>query len=309
MNSAVSMPSFLNLRPEAELAPTSGIVDVASYGRNRQGIIPLWVGEGHLPTPSFICDAAARSLAAGETFYTYQRGIPELREALSRYHEGLYRKPVDLERFFVTSGGMPAVQIAIRIVAGTGDEVLIPTPAWPNFAGAISISGARPVGVPMNFDQQRGWSLDFERLEKAVTPRTRALVINSPANPTGWTASHADLQAILDLARRHGLWIIADEIYNRFIYDPALTVDGRSPSFRDVMTPEDRILFVQTFSKNWAMTGWRIGWLEAPPALGQVIENLIQYQSSGTPVFSQRAGIAALEQGEEFLAPLIRKNE
>jgi aspartate/methionine/tyrosine aminotransferase len=301
MNASVSIPSLLNLRPEAELAPTSGIVDVANYGRNREGIIPLWVGEGHLPTPSFICEAAARSLAAGETFYTYQRGIPELRAALGRYHERVYGKPVDPERFFVTSGGMPAVQIAMRMVAGAGDEVLIPTPAWPNFAGAISISGARAVGVPMNFTEQ-GWSLDFERLEKAITPRTRALVINSPANPTGWTASYADLKAILDLARRHGLWIIADEIYSRFVYDPALTVDGRSPSFRDVMAPEDRILFIQTFSKNWAMTGWRLGWLEASPALGQIIENLVQYQSSGTPVFSQRAGVAALEQGEDFVA-------
>jgi aspartate/methionine/tyrosine aminotransferase len=197
---------------------------------------------------------------------------------------------VDPERFFVTSGGMPAIQIAMRMIAGVGDEVLISTPAWPNFGGAISISGARPVGVPMNFDQ-RGWSLDFERLEQAITPRTRAIVINSPANPTGWTASHDDLRAILDLARKHGIWIVADEIYGRFIYDPTLTVDGRAPSFRDVMTPEDRILFIQTFSKNWA--------------LGQIIENLIQYQSSGTPVFSQRAAVAALEQGEDFVAMQI----
>jgi len=304
MNASVSIPSILNLRPEAELAPTSGIVDVANYGRNREGIIPLWVGEGHLPTPSFICEAAARSLAAGETFYTYQRGIPDLRQALARYHERVYRMSFDPERFFVTSGGMAAIQIVIRMVAGAGDEVLIPTPAWPNFAGAITVSGARPVGVPMTIDE-RGWHLDFERLEKAITSRTRALVINSPANPTGWTASHADLQAILDLARRHGLWIIADEIYSRFVYDPTLTVDGRTPSFRDVMTPEDRIFFVQTFSKNWAMTGWRLGWVEASPALGQIIENLIQYQSSGTPVFLQRAGIAALEQGEDFLAGQI----
>src|SRR5918994_7577794 len=133
MNASVSVPSLLNLRPEAELAPTSGIVDVFNYGRNRQGIIPLWVGEGHLPTPSFICDAAARSLAAGETFYTYQRGIPELRQALSSYHERFYGAPVDPERFFVTSGGMPAIQIAMRMIAGVGDEVLISTPAWPNF--------------------------------------------------------------------------------------------------------------------------------------------------------------------------------
>lgn len=306
MNASVPVPPLFNLRPEAEQAPTSGIVDVFNYGRNREGLIPLWVGEGDLPTPSFICDAATRSLAAGETFYTYQRGIPELRQALSRYHERVYGQAVDPERFFVTSGGMPAMQIAMRMVSGPGDEVLIPTPAWPNFAGAITVAGARPVGVPMVFGQN-GWNLDLERIEKAITSQTRAILINSPANPTGWTATLSDLRSVLDLARRHGLWIIADEIYGRFIHDPALAVDGRAPSFRDIMSLDDRILFIQTFSKNWAMTGWRLGWLEAPPVLGQVIENLVQYQTSGTPVFIQRGGLAALEQGEEFVAHQIAR--
>jgi aspartate/methionine/tyrosine aminotransferase len=133
-------------------------------------------------------------------------------------------------------------------------------------------------------------------------------MINSPANPTGWTASLSDLRSILDLARRHGLWVIADEIYGRFVFDGPLAVEGsRAPSFRDVMAPDDRVIFVQTFSKNWAMTGWRLGWLEAPPALGQIIENLVQYSSSGTPVFIQRAGIAALDQGEGFLAHQVTR--
>jgi aspartate/methionine/tyrosine aminotransferase len=306
MNAPVPTPSRFNLRPEAEQAPTSGIVDVFSYGRNRPGIIPLWVGEGDLPTPSFICEAAARSLQQGETFYTYQRGIPELRQAIARYHERVYGKAFDHERFFVTSGGMAAMQIVFRMISGPGDEVLVPTPAWPNFVGAITVAGALAIGVPLTIDAG-GWQLDVERLEQAITPRTRALVINSPSNPTGWTASHADLRAALDLARRHGLWIVADEIYGRFIHDPALNVDGRTPSFRDVMEPEDKVLFVQTFSKNWAMTGWRLGWIEAPPALGQVIENLVQYQSSGTPVFIQRGGIAAMEGGEGFIAEQIAR--
>ncbi|WP_457091642.1 pyridoxal phosphate-dependent aminotransferase [Microvirga sp. P5_D2] len=306
MNVSAPVPSVLNLRSEAEQAPTSGIVDVFSYGRNKSGIIPLWVGEGDLTTPSFIRDAAARSLSEGETFYTYQRGIPELRQAIANYHERVYRKPFDPERFFVTSGGMPAMQIIFRMISGTGDEVLVPTPAWPNFAGAITISGARPVSVPMNIDA-KGWHLDFERLEQSITPRTRAIVINSPSNPTGWTASHEDLRLVLRMARRHGLWIVADEIYSRFVHDPAFDIDGRTPSFRDVMEPEDKVLFVQTFSKNWAMTGWRLGWLEAPPAMGQVIENLVQYQTSGTPVFVQRGGVAAMEQGEAFIADQIAR--
>jgi aspartate/methionine/tyrosine aminotransferase len=307
MNAPLSALLALGLRPEAEHAPSSGIVDVFNYGRNREGLIPLWVGEGDLPTPSFICEAAAASLARGETFYTYQRGIPELRQAIASYHERVYGLPADPERFFVTCGGMHAVQTAVRMVAGNGDEVLVPTPAWPNFVGALTVAGARPVSVPLAKDEG-GWRLDLSRLAAAVTPRTRAIVINSPANPTGWTATEADQRAILDLARRRGLWIIADEIYGRFVFDPALKIGtGRAPSFRDVMTDEDRVLFVQTFSKNWAMTGWRLGWLEAPAALGQVIENLVQYSNSGVATFIQRAGVAALEQGEAFLADQIAR--
>lgn len=290
------------IRPEAARAPVSGIVDVANRGRGKPGLIPLWVGEGDLPTPAFIAEAATRSLAAGETFYTWQRGIPELRQALARYHDRHYGAGHDPERFFVTGSGMQSVQIAARIVAGAGDEVLIPTPAWPNFAAAFELGGARSVSVPMDFGDN-GVTLDLARLAAAVTPRTRAIALNSPANPTGWTASHDELVAILALARQHGLWIIADEIYGRFVYGGAL----RAPSFKDVMEPDDRIMFVQTFSKNWAMTGWRIGWLEAPAALGQVIENLIQYSTSGCPVFVQRGAIAALDHGESFVEHQIAR--
>jgi aspartate/methionine/tyrosine aminotransferase len=137
-----------------------------------------------------------------------------------------------------------------------------------------------------------GWSLDVDRLAAAVTPRTRAIFVNSPSNPTGWTADRETLAAIVDLARRHGLWIIADEIYSLFHYD-----GGRAPSFMDVMEAEDRILFVNTFSKNWAMTGWRIGWLTLHPSLQQVFENLVQYATSGVAAFMQRGAVAALEEG------------
>jgi aspartate/methionine/tyrosine aminotransferase len=298
--------SPLPLRPEALGAPTSGIVDVFNYGRTREGLIPLWVGEGDLPTPSFICEAATKSLFAGETFYTYQRGIPELRAALAGYLERVYGMPSDPERFFVTSGGMHAIQIAVRMICGSGDEVVVPTPAWPNFVGAITVAGAVPVEVPLDADSA-GWHLDLERIAAAITPRTRAIFVNSPSNPTGWTASVEDLRGVLSLARAFGLWIVADEIYGRFVYDTAPRIAGRAPSFRDVTSADERILFVQTFSKNWAMTGWRVGWLEAPAALGEVIENLIQYSSSGTPVFAQRAAVAALADGEGFLADQIAR--
>jgi aspartate/methionine/tyrosine aminotransferase len=290
------MPRFIDLvRPEAAGAPASGIVEVSNYGRGREGLIPLWVGEGDAPTPAFIQDAAMRSMKAGETFYTWQRGIPELRDAIARYMTMVYGRPFTRERFFVTGGGMQAIQIAMRMVAGAGDEVIVPTPAWPNFTAAIGISGASTVPVPMDFGNA-GWTLDVERIAAAVNERTRAIVINSPSNPTGWTATRGELEAVLDLARERGLWIVADEIYGRFSFEAE-----RAPSFHDIRLPDDRILFAQTMSKNWAMTGWRIGWLEAPEELGDVVENLVQYSTSGSPVFAQRAAIAALDHGESFI--------
>jgi aspartate/methionine/tyrosine aminotransferase len=294
------------IRPEALAAPESGIVEVFNYGRGREGLIPLWVGEGDLPTPDFICRAANASLAAGETFYEAQRGHPALREAISRYMSRLYRRELAPDRFHVTIGGMHALQLAMRLAAGSGDEVIVPTPAWPNFDGALHALGVQPVQVPMTLTAQGNgarWFLDIDRLKAASTPRTRAIVVNSPANPTGWTATRDELVEILALARRHGLWIIADEIYGRFVYgDEAL-----APSFHDVMEDGDRILFVQTLSKNWAMTGWRVGWLECDPSLGQTIENLIQYSSSGVPTFVQRAATAAIEEGEGFVAEQVAR--
>ncbi len=283
------------LRSEARDAPESGIVEVFNYGRGRKGLIPLWVGEGDLPTPEFISAVAARSLAAGETFYTWQRGLPELRAALARYHQRVYGRPFPADRFFVTGGGMQAIQIACRMIAGGGDEVLVPTPTWPNISAAIGIAGATPVAVPMGLGNA-GWALDLERLFAAASPRTTAIFLNSPTNPTGWTARPAELTAILDFARRRGLWIVADEVYHRFFY-----AGDRAPSFYDIADPDERVLFVNTFSKNWAMTGWRIGWLSAPPALGQAIENLIQYSTSGVAAFMQRAATVALDDGDDFL--------
>jgi aspartate/methionine/tyrosine aminotransferase len=290
------------LRREAREAPDSGIVEVFNYGRGREGLIPLWAGEGDLPTPAFICEAAARSLAAGETFYTYQRGLPELRAALARYHARHFGRDFPAERFFVTGGGMQAIQIAIAATAGTGDEMILLTPAWPNFAGAAGIAGARPVAVPLDFDGAH-WHLDFDRLRAAINAKTRAMFINSPSNPTGWTATEADLREILELARSRGLWIIADEVYSRFVFGDA----ERAPSFYDLIEEDDRVIFVNTFSKNWAMTGWRIGWLAAPAMLGGVIENLIQYSTSGVAAFMQRGAIAAVEEGEDFLRMQIAR--
>lgn len=293
------MPSSLldRLSTDSRRAPESGIVEVFDYGRGRPGLIPMWSGEGDLPTPPFIYEAATRALAAGETYYTYQRGIPDLRAAIARYMERTHGRPVSPDRFYVTCSGMQALQIAFTMVTAAGDEVIVPTPAWPNAAAAVGVRGAVPVSVPMTLGNQ-GWTLDIDQLAAAITPRTKAMFINSPCNPTGWTATREELAAILAVARAKGVWIIADEIYSRFYYSGS----GVAPSFRDVAEPDDAILFVNTMSKNWAMTGWRVGWLETPAALGQVAENLIQYSTSGVAQFMQKAALVALDQGDAFIA-------
>lgn len=290
------------LSPQARNAPESGIVEIFNEGWGRDDLIPLWAGEGDLPTPDFIVEAAKASLDRGETFYTYQRGIPPLREALAVYHEGLYGKPFSPERFLVTGSGMQAIQLAVQAVCRSGGEMIVPTPAWPNITAAIEIHGARAVSVPMR-ETEDGWQLDLEDVEAAITPRTRALFLNSPCNPTGWVADKALLTAFLDLARRHGLWIVADEIYALFHYGEG----DRAPSFYDIAEEDDQIVFVNSMSKNWAMTGWRVGWISAPAALGQVFENLIQYSTSGVPSFSQWGAVAALTSGETFLKDQVAR--
>lgn len=299
-------PYLERVRAHVRALPESGIVEVMNYGRARPGMIPLWAGEGDVPTPPFICEAAAAALHAGETFYTWQRGLPELRGAIARYMSGLYGIAEDPERYFVTGSGMQAIHIALAMAVGAGDEVIIPSPAWPNAAAAAQKAGARPVPVPFRYGPQ-GFTLDHERLAAAVTERTRAIFLNTPANPTGFVATHDDLRAVLALARRHGLWIIADEIYGRFYYDADDGTPARAPSLHDVMADDDHILFVQTFSKNWAMTGWRVGWIEANPKLGQIIENLIQYSTSGVAAFMQRGAVAALDLGEGFVAEQVAR--
>lgn len=295
--------SLLNsLSPRALAAPESGIVELITYARGQEGLIPLWAGEGDLPSPDFINKAASDALLGGETFYTWQRGIPELRDALSRYYERHFAVSLPYDHFYVTGSGMHAIMLAVQALTSPGDELIYLSPAWPNIIASVEIGGAKAVALPLDF-VSGGWSLDLQKLEALITPRTRALFINTPSNPTGWTATGEELAAILALARKHGIWIIADEIYALYYYGDA----PRAASFMDVMEPDDRIVFANSFSKNWSMTGWRVGWLVAPPELGQVIENLVQYSNSGVAQFMQRGCVVALDQGDDFVRQNIER--
>jgi aspartate/methionine/tyrosine aminotransferase len=292
---------FSRLTAAVQNEPESGIVTAAMYGFDKPNIIPFWSGQGNLPTPELFSRSATESLLKGETFYTYQGGIPELREALARYHTRHYGREFDAENFLVTGGGMQAIQTAIQMIAGEGDEIIIPTPAWPNYSGPLRIQGSRPVEVPMSLSNGK-WFLDLDRLRDAITPRTKAICLNSPSNPLGWTATQEELIAIRDMCRKAGIWILADEVYGRFFYS-----GKRAPSFLDVCDTEEQLLLCNTFSKNWAMTGWRVGWLQAPKALAATIERVIQYNTSGTAVFLQRGCVTALDEGEDFIQQQVTK--
>jgi aspartate aminotransferase len=290
-----------DISARAAAAPRSGIGEIVTYARGRENLMPLWIGEGDLPTPDFITRAAGEALAAGETFYTWTQGIPELRQAIVRYYDRHYGNNLSVDNIYVTGSGMQSIVLAIQTVASAGDEIIYLSPAWPNVVHAITLAEARPKSVVLDFVDGQ-WTIDIDRLASSITPKTRALFINSPSNPTGWTATREDLRAILDLARRHGLWIVADEIYGLYYFDGA-----RAPSFMDVMEPEDRIIFANSFSKNWCMTGWRVGWMVAPAEIGQTLTNLIQYSTSGVAQFMQKGAIAALDHGDEFVRTNIER--
>jgi aspartate/methionine/tyrosine aminotransferase len=270
----------------------SRIRELYNEGVGKPGILPFWVGEPDEPTPDFIRKAGMDSIAAGEVFYTHNLGIPELREALAAYLSGLHNK-VAADQVVVTSAGVNALMLASQLLVDPGDAVVEVVPLWPNLLEIPKILGARVSTVPLVFTAE-GWQLDVDRLIDALKPGTRALYLNSPSNPTGWVVRREQQRALLEHCRRHGIWIFADDAYERLYFGAG----GVAPSFLDISEPEDRLVSANTFSKSWLMTGWRLGWLVVPPALTADLGKLVEYNTSCAPVFVQRAGIAALTEGD-----------
>ena len=281
--------------------PISEIIEIADLARHESDVIKLWVGESDLTTPDFIREAAMSALQRGETRYTYSRGIPVLRETLAQYLSRLYHTTIESDRISVTVGGMQAVMQAFQALLDPGDEVVIPSPAWTNVFEAVNIVGAQVQPVPLRLGNN-GWHLDIEEMFAAVTPKTRALVVNSPHNPTGWIMTKDEMRAVLEFARRRGLWIVTDEVYTRITFEVP-----RATSMLELCEPEDRVIAANTFSKNWAMTGWRVGWVVAPPSLGDVFENLLQYGTTGVATFIQHGADAAIQGGESFVTSFVER--
>jgi aspartate/methionine/tyrosine aminotransferase len=274
---------------------------LANQAMGRDGVIPLWFGEPDVVTPEFIREAAKSAIDDGQTFYQANAGITPLREALATYMNGLYRTAFDTDNIIVTGSGMSALALAAQCVLTQGDEVLIPTPVWPNLPSVPQILGASVTRIPLK-PVDNTWTLDLDELFDRCAPQTRALLINSPNNPTGWMLTDAEQQTILEFCRARDLWLIADEVYNRIVYDRPF-----APTFADKVTEDDRYLLVNSFSKTWAMTGWRLGWMTAPRSLRITLEMLVEYNFSCIFAPTQLAGVVAVEQGEPFVKAALER--
>ena len=288
------------MRSAIEELPGSRIREVANAGMGRDDVLAFWFGESDEVTPLAVREAAAASLMQGETFYSHNLGLPALREGLSAYTSALHR-PVDVDRIAVTSAGVTALMIAMQMLAGAGDEVVVVVPVWPNLTAQPAILGANVKRVALAPGVDGAWALDLQALLEAVTSATRVLLVNAPNNPTGWTLTPAEQQALLDHCRKTGTWIVADEVYERVWFGPG----PAAPSFLDIAEPADRLVVAQSFSKTFLMTGWRLGWLVLPPGHMDAVGKLIEFNSSCAPVFVQRGALAALALEADFVPGLV----
>lgn len=288
--------------------PHSRIRELAEVAMSMEGVYKLYFGESNLPTPDYIKRAAQKAMADGFTFYTENAGLPSTRKALARYYQELQNVELDAStEIVVTASGVQALNLGIRCMLDPGDEAIVLTPAWPNGSANVAMSNAVVKEIPHVLAGDR-YEIDFDAIEAAITPRTRMLLYTSPSNPLGWTATDQDQARLLDLTRRHGIWLMADEVYDRLYY-PDTPAKGPlvAPSILRKATREDAVVVVQSFSKAFCMTGWRLGWLIARKDLAARATQLNEFVVSHAPSFAQRAGETALLWGENAIKEMLAR--
>jgi aspartate/methionine/tyrosine aminotransferase len=295
------------MRNAIQNLPGSQIRLVANAGLGRSDVLPFWFGESDEVTPEPIRQAAAESLARGETFYSHNLGLPELRAAIAGFCSAAHGV-VDVDRVAVTSSGVTGLMLAMQLLLDPGDEVVAVVPVWPNLTAQPAILGARVTRVSLH-PVDGAWRLDLPELLAAVTPATRLLLVNSPNNPTGWTLTRAEQQTLLDHCRHTGTWIVADEVYERIHFEASEGAAGAAaaPSFLDISNPDDRLIVVGSFSKSFLMTGWRLGWLVLPRGQMAAMGKLLEFNNSCAPVFVQRGGQAALAMADALVPDLVAR--
>lgn len=283
--------------------PRSGIGEVSRLALGDPSVIPLWFGESDVVTPAFIREAAKKALDDGKTFYVFTRGIAELRQAIADRTSKEAGKTIDIERVTVPGAAMLGIQITLQCLIEPGDNIVIVSPMWPNIFGAIAGAGAEPRFCRLSGGADgKPWSLDLDKLFASCDARTKAIFLASPSNPTGWMITKAEQQAILDFTRKRGLAIISDEVYTPIVYgDPA-------PSFAAIAEPDDDVFIVHSFSKAWAMTGWRMGWLIHPLKLRVPMAEMAAYNNTGATVFAQYGALEALRHGDGFVRDMVERS-
>ena len=292
------------LARSVENVPHSRIRELADIAMSMDGVLRLYFGESNLPTPDYIKQAAIRALRDGYTFYTENAGLASLRRAIAENYRRLHAVELDAtSEIVVTASGVQALNVGIRCALDPGDQALVLTPAWPNGSSSVMLANAAAVQVPHPLWGER-YGVDFDALEAAVSPRTRLLVYTSPSNPLGWVATVEDQRRLLDFARRHDLWLLADEVYDRLYYAGARLGDP-VPSILRMATRDDAVMVVHSFSKSYCMTGWRVGWLVARRDLAAKATQLNEFIISHAPSFAQKAGETALAEGEGPLVEMI----
>ncbi|MFT5708749.1 MAG: aspartate/methionine/tyrosine aminotransferase [Oceanospirillaceae bacterium] len=282
------------LQSNAIAVPPSITRVLANKAMAIEGMIPLWFGEPNQPTPQFICDAAAKSMKAGETFYAEGLGRPFLREAIAKYSSNLYSQSIESQRIAVTVSGGNALNLAFQALLQPNDKVATITPAFPNLLRIPQLQSAQLITHPLEIVDGQ-WTLNIDAFLETIAD-AKVVLINSPSNPTGWTMSREQQRQVLAALRSRGIWLIADEVYSRTTFNNEV-----APSFLEISEPEDKLIVVNSFSKSWAMTGWRLGWLTLPPSLVPTVEKIAEFSIACAPPFTQRAGVVAIEQGEEFI--------
>lgn len=294
------------LASSAERVPYSRIRELAELAMSMDGVLKLYFGESNLPTPEYIKRAAFKAMYDGYTFYTENAGLPTLRRALAEHYRKLHWVEIDPEgEIVITASGVQALNVGIRCVLDPGDEAIVLTPAWPNGSANVVMANGVPREIPHPLCGER-YRIDFDALEAAVTPRTRLLVYTSPSNPLGWVAAEEEQSALLDFTRHHGLWLLADEVYER-LYWRGAALGEPAPSILRKATREDAVIVIQSFSKSYCMTGWRVGWLVARRDLAGKATQMNEFIVSHAPSFAQRAGETALVWGETELRRVLAR--
>jgi aspartate aminotransferase len=288
--------------------PPSGIRELGNIALGMEGVLPLYFGESNFPTPPFIVEAAAQAMRDGHTRYSENAGLPSLRNELAAHYARLHGVELDPSTdIVVTASGLQALHLALRAVIDPGDEVLVLSPAWPNGSNIIELSHGVNVDVPFVLGKDR-YEIDFGRLEALAGPRARALLVTSPSNPLGWVATPEEQRRLLDFCRARDMWLICDEVYERMYWEGG-TLGEPAPSILCACDRDDAVIVVQSFSKTYCMTGWRLGWLVLPPAIGPTVGSSNELFISHATTFVQVAATVALAEGEEALAGMLAHYE